>query len=167
MEYFKQYLKFCLFRGSLYELPKSVPFLQTSLIIYLVVSFLIQANISEPIGAFFESLIEIVFTTIIIFVLLIFAGKFSSFVQTFTAFIICEIVIFILMLPIAVWLDFFNDIVSMYVCGILVVLYIFWYLSIISHLIRQLLSISKLASFILSFSYTLATYGGTFMMLQF
>ncbi len=167
MEYLKQYINFCLFKTTLKDLPKSVPFLQASLVVYLIVGFLIQANISDPFEAFIESLIEIVFTTILIFILLIFAGKFSSFVQTFTAFIISENIIFALMLPIAVWMDFFDDIISISVCVLLVVCYIVWYLLVISYLIRQLLSISKAAAFTMSFCYAVVTYIGPFMMLQF
>ncbi len=167
MDYLKQYLKITIFRISLNELPESIPFLQQSLFVYLIIGFLIQANIGEPVEAVLETLIEILFTTILIFVLLLFAGKTSSFIQTFTSFIISENLIFVLALPIAVWLDFFDDIISLYIACILIVGLVFWYLCIISYLMRQLLSISRLAAFLLAVGYTLLTYIFPFFALLF
>jgi hypothetical protein len=167
MDYLKQYVRFCFFKTNLNDLPKSLTFLQVSLVVYFVVSFFIQANIGHPLEAFIESLIEMVVTTILIFILLIFAGKFSSFVQTFTAFIVAENIFFAMMFPILFWIDLHNDPISLTVCGVIISLCIFWYLCVITYLIRQLLSISKPAAFTVSLGYTLITYVGPFMMLQF
>jgi len=162
----KDYIQLCWFSGDPHDLPIDRKFLWINVGLYLLFGLFIQANISDPIEAFFQVILEIVIT--LIFMAIIVYKKeegFYNFERFLTAILVCENFIYVLGIPLAFWFIFAKgsatEIFPIYIVAIL----IFWSLAIIAYLLKELYEFNWQVSISLSLLYFLLTYLGSMVLL--
>ncbi|HEY8037658.1 MAG TPA: hypothetical protein VIF37_18920 [Methylobacter sp.] len=163
MDALKQYLPLCWLRNNPLDLPRSVDFFKQNLLFYFVAEYLMQANMTDdPLESFIEVSIETLLTLIFIGVMLFFNRTLYAYVQVTTAIIFCANIIGLFVIPVLIWLTMSEEPLSYYLLGLL----LFWDYAVVTHIIRQVLSINLLASLVLSLFYFTATYFGAFALGQ-
>lgn len=163
MDALKQYLPLCWLKNNPLELPRSVDFFKQNLLFYFVVEYFMQANMTDdPLESFTEVSIETLLTLIFIGVMLFFNRTLYAYVQVTTAIIFCANIIGLFLIPVLIWLTVSEDPLSYYFLAML----LFWDYAVVTHIIRQVLSINLLASLVLSLFYFIATYFGAFALGQ-
>lgn len=163
MDALKQYLPLCWLRNNPLELPRSVDFFKQNLLFYFVVEYFMQANMTDdPLESFTEVSIETLLTLIFIGVMLFFNRTLYAYVQVTTAIIFCANIIGLFLIPVLIWLTVSEDPLSYYFLAML----LFWDYAVVTHIIRQVLSINLLASLVLSLFYFIVTYFGAFALGQ-
>ena len=159
------YLQLCRLRGYPEDLPTDRKFLWINLGVYLLLGLFIQSNISDPIEAFIQILIEVVITLLFMAVLLFKDGSSYNFERFLTAILVCENFVYILGLPILFWYIFAKggDFASypIYIGMILMV----WSIVIIAYLLKGLFDFDWKMSGSLSVLYFILTYFGSFGLL--
>jgi len=161
MDSLRQYLRLCWLKGDLAEMPQSLPLFRNAIIFFFVTGILIQANISDPVEAFFETCIQTILNLVFIALLLCLKKSFHLYVRTATAFLISADFIYVFGIPVMLWFTLVGDEVVIYLFGLLLL----WWLFIITYIIRQALSYGFFASTMLAFFYIIIVYLGTFAML--
>jgi hypothetical protein len=163
MEVFKQYLQLCWLKNNPLELPRSVDFFKKNLLFYFVVEYFMQVNMTDdPFESLVEVSIETLLTLILIGIMLFFNRTLYAYIQVTTAIIFCANVVGLLVVPVLIWLTIGEDTLSYY----FLVLFLFWGFVLITHIIRQVLSINFFASMVLSIFYFIMTYFGAFALGQ-
>jgi hypothetical protein len=163
MDALKQYLPLCWLRNNPLELPRSVDFFKQNLLFYFVAEYFMQANMTDdPLESFTEVSIETLLTLIFIGVMLFFNRTLYAYVQVTTAIIFCANIIGLFVIPVLIWLTISEEPLSYYLLSLL----LFWDYAVVTHIIRQVLSINLLASAVLSLFYFTATYFGAFALGQ-
>lgn len=163
MDALKKYLPLCWLRNNPLDLPRSVDFFKQNLLFYFVVEYFMQANMTDdPLESFTEVSIETLLTLIFIGVMLFFNRTLYAYVQVTTAIIFCANIIGLFVIPVLIWLTVSEDPLSYYFLAML----LFWDYAVVTHIIRQVLSINLLASLVLSLFYFIATYFGAFALGQ-
>ncbi len=163
MDVLKQYLPLCWLKNNPLELPRSVDFLKQNLLFYFVVEYFMQTNMTDdPIESFTEVSLETVLTLFFIGVMLFFNRTLYAYVQVTTAIIFCANIVGLFVVPVLIWLTVSDEPLSYYFFGLL----LFWDYAVLTHIIRQVLSVNLFASLILSLFYLIATYFGAFAMGQ-
>jgi hypothetical protein len=163
MDILKQYLPLCWLKNNPLELPRSVDFFKQNLLFYFVVEYFMQANMTDdPIESFTEVSVEILLTLIFIGIMLFFNRTLYAYVQVTTAIIFCANIIALFVVPVVIWLTVSEDPLSYYFFGLL----LFWDYAVLTHIIRQVLSINLVASLALALFYFVATYFGAFALGQ-
>jgi hypothetical protein len=163
MDVLKQYLPLCWLKNNPLELPRSVDFLKHNLLFYFVAEYFMQANMTDdPIESFTEVSIETLLTLIFIGVTLFFNRTLYAYVQVTTAIIFCANLIGLFVIPVLIWLTVSEDPLSYYFLSLL----LFWDYAVVTHIIRQVLSINIFASLVLALVYFMATYFGAFALGQ-
>lgn len=163
MDILKQYLPLCWLRNNPLELPRSVYFFKQNLLFYFVVEYFMQANMTDdPLESFTEVSIETILTLIFIGVMLFFNRTLYAYVQVTTAIIFCANIIGLFIVPVVIWLTVSEEPLSYYFFGML----LFWDYAVVTHIIRQVLSINVFASMVLALLYFTATYFGAFALGQ-
>lgn len=161
----KQYLPLCWFGDIPENLTTSKPFLWKNLIFYGCAGLFIQANITDPVEAFLQILVELFITVIFITALLKIKNSLTQFKPVFTAFIICENFFYLCALPIAIWyIAIRTSEYSMYPIYAGMVL-IVWFCAMISYLLQKLLDCRVTLSILLSILYFILTYLVSFALL--
>lgn len=163
MDALKQYLPLCWLRNNPLDLPRSVDFFKQNLLFYFVVEYFMQANMTDdPLESFTEVSIETLLTLIFIGVMLFFNRTLYAYVQVTTAIIFCANIIGLFVIPVLIWLTMSEEPLSYYLLGLL----LFWDYAVVTHIIKQVLSINIIASLVLSLFYFIATYFGAFALGQ-
>ncbi|MGZ5007658.1 MAG: hypothetical protein ACXWE9_07420 [Methylobacter sp.] len=163
MDVLKQYLPLCWLKNNPLELPRSVDFFKQNLLFYFVVEYFMQANMTDdPIESFTEVSVETVLTLIFIGIMLFLNRTLYAYVQVTTAIIFCANIIALFIVPVLIWLTISEEPLSYYIMGLL----LFWYYSLVTYIIKQVLSVNLFASLVLSLFYFIATYFGAFALGQ-
>jgi hypothetical protein len=138
----------------------------SSLVIYMLLGLFIQANITDPIEAFIQIFVEIFITLIFLGALVLKDGSTYHFERFITAILVCENFVYILALPLAFWFIFAKGTAASVYPIYIGVLLILWSIAIIAYLFKGLFNFDKQISIILSVTYFLFTYFGSFVLLQ-
>lgn len=163
MDVLKQYLPLCWLKNNPLELPRSVDFFKQNLVFYFVVEYLMQANMTDdPIESFTEVSMVTFLTLLFIGVMLFFNKTLYAYVQVTTAILFCANIVAVFLVPVLIWLTVTEEPLSYYFFGLL----LFWDFTLVTHIIRQVLSINLFASLVLSLSYFVTTYLGAFALGQ-
>ena len=161
----KDYLQLCWLNGYPEDLPTERKFLWINLGVYLLLGLFIQANISDPVEAFIQILIEVVITLLFMAALLLKDGSAYNFERFLTAILVCENFVYILGLPILFWYIFAkgSDIANypIYIGMALMI----WSIVIIAYLIKGLFGFDWKIGSSLSVLYFVLTYFGSFGLL--
>ncbi|NOQ14372.1 MAG: hypothetical protein GQ583_07855 [Methyloprofundus sp.] len=161
----KDYLQLCWLNGYPEDLPTDRKFLWTNLGVYLLLGLFIQANISDPVEAFIQILIEVVITLLFMAALLVKDGSSYNFERFLTAILVCENFVYMLGLPILFWYifakgsEFANY--PIYMGMVLIV----WSIVVIAYLLKGLFNFDWKMSGSLSVFYFILTYFGSFGLL--
>lgn len=163
MDILKRYLPLCWLKINPLTLPRSVDFFKQNLLFYFVVGYVMQANmIDDPIESFIEVSVLTLLTLIFIGVILFFNRTLYAYIQVATAIIFCANVVALFVVPVMIWLIVSEDPLSYYFLGLLLL----WDFSLVTQIIRHILSLNLTASLILSLFYFTATYLGAFALGQ-
>jgi hypothetical protein len=163
MDILKQYLPLCWLKNNPLELPRSVDFFKQNLLFYFVSEYFMQANMTDdPLESFTEVSIETFLTLIFIGIMLLFNRTLYAYVQVTTAIIFCANIIGLFVVPVLIWLTVSEDPLSYYFLALL----LFWDYAVVTHIIRQVLSVNIFASLVLALFYFTATYFGAFALGQ-
>ena len=159
------YLQLCWLSGYPEDLPTNRKFLWINLVVYLLLGLFIQSNISDPVEAFIQILIEVVITLLFIGALLLKDGNAYNFERFLTAILVCENFVYVLGLPILFWYIFAkgSDIANypIYIGMALMI----WSVVIIAYLLKGLFDFNWKTSASLSVLYFVLTYFGSFGLL--
>ena len=163
MDILKQYLSLCWLKNNPLELPRSVYFFKQNLLFYFVTEYFMQANMTDdPFESLVEVSIETFLTLLFIGVMLFFNRTLYAYVQVTTAIIFCANIIGVFVVPVLIWLTISEEPLSYYFLGLL----LFWDYAVVTHIIRQVLSVNIFASLVLALFYFTATYFGAFALGQ-
>ncbi len=161
----KDYLQLCWLSGYPEDLPTERRFLLINIIVYLSLGLFIQGNISDPVEAFVQILIEVVITLLFITVLLLKDGSAYNFERFLTGILVCENFVYALGLPILFWYIFAKgSTFSSYPIYIGMILMV-WSVVIIAYLLKGLFDFNWKTSTSLSVLYFILTYFGSFGLL--
>lgn len=163
---FNEYIQLCWLSGYPDDLPIDRKFMWINLAIYLVLGIFIQANISDPVEAFIQILIEVVITLVFIAVLLFKDGSAYNFERFLTAILVCENFVYALALPLAFWFIFAKGTnyagYPVYLGAALII----WSVIIIAYILRGLFGYNWKISGSVSVLYFILTYFGSFGLLM-
>ncbi len=163
MDILKQYLPLCWLKNNPLELPRSVYFFKQNLLFYFVSEYFMQANMTDdPFESFVEVSIETFLTLLFIGVMLFFNRTLYAYVQVTTAIIFCANIIGVFVVPVLIWLTISEEPLSYYFLSLLLL----WDYAVVTHIIRQVLSVNLFASLVLALFYFIATYFGAFALGQ-
>ncbi len=163
MDVLKQYLPLCWLKNNPLELPRSVDFFKKNLLFYFVVEYLMQANMTDdPIESFTEVGIATLLTLLFIGILLFFNRTLYAYVQVATAIIFCANIVALFLVPVLIWLTVSEEPLSYYFFALL----LFWEYALVTHIIRQVMSINIFASLVVTLFYFIATYFSAFALGQ-
>ena len=159
------YLQLCWLKGYPEDLPIDRKFLWTNLVVYLLLGLFIQSNISDPVEAFIQIIIEVVITLLFMSALIFRDGSTYNFERFLTAILVCENFVYVLGLPILFWYIFAkgSDIANypIYIGMVLII----WSIVIIAYLLKGLFGFDWKISSTLSVLYFILTYFGSFGLL--
>ncbi len=158
MNALKQYLPLCLFRINPLDLPKSYDFFKQNLFFYFIVEFIIQANMIDTTEALIEVVIETSLTVCFISLILFMSKNQHLLLQILTSVLFCENVVAVFGVPTVIWITASDSLFSYIMGGLL----IFWDYSLITYILKKVLSINMSASLTLSFFYFMMTYVGAY-----
>ena len=122
-----------------------------------------QTNMTDdPLESFTEVSIEIFLTLFFIGAMLFFNRTLYAYVQVATAIIFCANIIGLFVVPVLIWLTVSEAPLSYYFFALL----LFWDYAVVTHIIRQVLSVNIFASLVLALFYFSATYFAAFALGQ-
>lgn len=163
MEILKQYLPLCWLKHNPLELTRSINFFKQNLLLYFIVEYFMQANMTDdPFESFVEVTIQTLLTLIFIGVILRLNKTLYAYIQVTTAFLVCANIVAIFVIPVLIWLTVREDLLSYYSLGVLLI----WEFTVMAYIFKKILSISPVASLALSLLYFTVTYFGAFAMGQ-
>ena len=163
VEILKQYIPLCWYKNQPLELTRSVNLLKKNLLIYFVIEYFMQANMTDdPFESFTEVSVQIILALLFIALLLRLNKTLYAFVQVTTAIVISSNAISIFVVPVLIWLTVDEGLLSYYCLGILFV----WELTVIAYIFRKSLALNTAASLVVSFLYFIITYLGAFALGQ-
>jgi hypothetical protein len=163
MDILKQYLPLCGLQNNPLMLPRSVDFFKQNLLFYFVVEYFMQVNMTDdPVEAFTEVSMALLLSLIFIGVMLFLNRTLYAYIQVTTAIIFCANIVAVFVVPVMIWLTVSEDALSYYLLSLLLL----WDYALVTHIIRQVLSINIFASLVLSLFYFVATYLGAFALGQ-
>jgi len=157
MDNLKKYLPLCWFVSNPLELVRSVDFLKQNLIVYFIIEFFVQANMTDdPIESFYEVGLELVLTFLFIAAMLYFNKTLYAYIQVLTAFLFCSNAVSFFIIPVLVWLTVSENSLSYYCLGLLLL----WDYALVTYIIKRVLSLNVFASVAMSLFYVAVTYAG-------
>lgn len=161
----KQYLPICWFGDIPEKLKTSKSFIWRNIVLYMCAGLFIQGNITDPVEAFLQILLELLIMVVFVFILLQINKSLARFETVFTAFIICENFFYLGALPIALWYIAVRtseySMLPIY-AGIVLII---WFCAIISHLLQKLFNYGVMPSILMSVFYFIVTYLVSFAIL--
>lgn len=154
----KHYFRLYWFDANPSDLIESVDFLKLNVVVFGVVQYFLQTNMTDdPFESFFEVIFELLLTFLFVAVMLFFDKMMHIYVQVTTAILFCTNLLSVFVVPVMVWLTVTEDPLSYYVMSILVL----WFYALITHVIKVSLAIDLLASLALSLLYFIVVYLGS------
>ncbi len=162
---FKDYFQLCWLSGYPEDLPTDRNFLWVNLIFYLLLGLFIQGNISDPVEAFVQILIEVVITLLFITALLVKEGSAYNFERFLTAILVCENFVYALGLPILFWYILAKGSTMAHYPIYTGMALMVWSVVIIAFLLKGLFDFNWKTSTALSVLYFILTYFGSFGLL--
>lgn len=122
-----------------------------------------QANMTDdPVEAFTEVGIATLLMLMFIGLILLLNKTLYAYIQVVTAILVCENVIAVFIVPVIIWLTVSEASTSYY----LLTLLFLWNYAVITHILRQVLSINIPAGMALSLLYFITIYLGAFALGQ-
>ena len=162
-ELIKQYLPLSWYKNQPLQLTRSVSFFKQNLLIYFVIEYFMQANMTDdPFESLTEVLVQIFLALIFIALLLKLNKTLYAYIQVTTAILLSSNAIALFVVPVLIWLTVEEDILSYYSLGILFI----WELTVIGYIFKKSLAINSAASLVISLLYFIITYLGAFALGQ-
>jgi hypothetical protein len=157
-----KYLALCFFINNPADLIPPKSFMWKNVIFYLVSGMIVEGLISDPADGTLEVLLRTIMAFSTVGAILLIQKKWHYYNQLYTAIFVCENLVMTLAtategvyhLMIIEHIENAEEISI--AAGIFLV---FWYISIISYIFRQLLQFRMSSSVIMAFSYFVLTYG--------
>ncbi|MDO9107201.1 MAG: hypothetical protein Q7U57_19840 [Methylovulum sp.] len=157
MDTLKKYLPLCWFIANPLELVRSVDFLKQNVIVYFLVEFFVQANMTDdPLESLFEVGLETLLTCLFIAAMLYFNKTLYAYVQVLSAFLFCSNAVSFIIIPVLVWLTISENTLSYYLVGLLLL----WDYALVTYIIKRVMELNIFASIAVSLFYTAFTYAG-------
>ncbi len=159
IEILKQYLPLCWFKQDPLKLTRSMSFFKKNLLVYFIVEYFMQTNMTDdPFESFTEVTIQIFLTLIFISFILQLNKTLYAFIEITSSILVCANIISFFIIPVLIWLTVNEDILSYY-CLILLLI---WEFVVIAYIFKKVLAINYAASLAFSVLYYTITYLGAF-----
>jgi hypothetical protein len=159
IEILKQYLPLCWFKQDPLKLTRSMSFFKKNLLIYFIVEYFMQTNMTDdPFESFTEVTIQIFLTLIFISFILQLNKTLYAFIEITSSILVCANIISFFIIPVLIWLTVNEDILSYY-CLILLLI---WEFVVMAYIFKKVLAINYAASLAFSVLYYTITYLGAF-----
>lgn len=161
MEQLKQYISLCWFKGSLDEMPESMPLFRNALIFYTVVGIFVITNMTGFIEAVIEVFLEIFLIFLFLAIVLFFTKDLKRYWKVMTSYLITQGFISIFALPLLIWATVTEESWAYYCLAVVML----WGVAIIAYINNQVISLGAFPSFLLSLTFYLGVYGGAFVLM--
>lgn len=159
IEILKQYLPLCWFKQDPLKLSRSMSFFKKNLLVYFIVEYFMQTNMTDdPFESFTEVTIQIFLTLIFISFILQLNKTLYAFIEITSSILVCANIISFFIIPVLIWLTVNEDILSYY-CLILLLI---WEFVVMAYIFKKVLAINYAASLAFSVLYYTITYLGAF-----
>ena len=159
IEILKQYLPLCWFKQDPLKLTRSMSFFKKNLLVYFIVEYFMQTNMTDdPFESFTEVTIQIFLTLIFISFILQLNKTLYAFIEITSSILVCANIISFFIIPVLIWLTVNEDILSYY-CLILLLI---WEFVVMANIFKKVLAINYAASLAFSVLYYTITYLGAF-----
>jgi hypothetical protein len=159
IEILKQYLPLCWFKQDPLKLTRSMSFFKKNLLVYFIVEYFMQTNMTDdPFESFTEVSIQIFLTLIFISFILQLNKTLYAFIEITSSILVCANIISFFIIPVLIWLTVNEDILSYY-CLILLLI---WEFVVMAYIFKKVLAINYAASLAFSVLYYTITYLGAF-----
>jgi hypothetical protein len=159
IEILKQYLPLCWFKQDPLKLTRSMSFFKKNLLVYFIVEYFMQTNMTDdPFESFTEVSIQIFLTLIFISFILQLNKTLYAFIEITSSILVCANIISFFIIPVMIWLTVNEDILSYY-CLILLLI---WEFVVMAYIFKKVLAINYAASLAFSVLYYTITYLGAF-----
>ena len=159
IEILKQYVPLCWFKQDPLKLTRSMSFFKKNLLVYFIVEYFMQTNMTDdPFESFTEVTIQIFLTLIFISFILQLNKTLYAFIEITSSILVCANIISFFIIPVLIWLTVNEDILSYY-CLILLLI---WEFVVMAYIFKKVLAINYAASLAFSVLYYTITYLGAF-----
>ncbi len=161
MEHLKQYISLCWFKGSLDETPESIPLLRKALFFYAAAGIFVITNMTGFVEAIIQVFLKLVLIFLFVAIVLFFTKDWKNYWKILTSYFICQDFISIFALPLLIWVTVTDD--SWAYSSLAAVM--LWGVAIITYINNQIISLGYFPSFLLSLTFYLGVYGGSFILM--
>ena len=166
MALLKQYLWLCWFKNNPIDLHPSSSFLWKNIIFYMISGAIVEGLISDPADGTLEVMMRVIVALSLLSSLVFLLKKRHLFIQLLTAVFVCENFIVTLGILTEIMDIFIRNTEYDYLSTAFGVVLVFWYMAIISYILRGLLTFTMRSSIGLALLYFCLTYGGPFLTME-
>ena len=163
IEILKQYLPLCWLKQNPLKLTRSMSFFKQNLLIYFIVEYFMQTNMTDdPFESFTEVTLQIFLTLVFISFILRINNMLYAFIEVTSSILVCANTVSFFIIPVLIWLTVNEDILSYYCLALLLI----WEFIVMAYILKKTLAINSSASLALSALYYIITYLGAFSLGQ-
>jgi len=163
IEILKQYLPLCWLKQNPLKLTRSISFFKQNLLIYFIVEYFMQTNMTDdPFESFTEVTLQIFLTLMFISFILRINNMLYAFIEVTSSILVCANTVSFFIIPVLIWLTVNEDILSYYCLALLLI----WEFIVMAYILKKTLVINSAASLALSALYYIITYLGAFSLGQ-
>ena len=163
IEILKQYLPLCWLKQNPLKLTRSMSFFKQNLLIYFIVEYFMQTNMTDdPFESFTEVTLQIFLTLMFISFILRINNMLYAFIEVTSSILVCANAVSFFIIPVLIWLTVNEDILSYYCLALLLI----WEFIVMAYILKKTLGINSAASLALSALYYIITYLGAFSLGQ-
>ena len=163
IEILKQYLALCWLKQNPLKLTRSMSFFKQNLLIYFIVEYFMQTNMTDdPFESFTEVTLQIFLTLMFISFILRINNMLYAFIEVTSSILVCANTVSFFIIPVLIWLTVNEDILSYYCLALLLI----WECIVMAYILKKTLAINSAASLALSALYYIITYLGAFSLGQ-
>ncbi len=163
IEILKQYLPLCWLKQNPLKLTRSMSFFKQNLLIYFIVEYFMQTNMTDdPFESFTEVTLQIFLTLMFISFILRINNMLYAFIEVTSSLLVCANTVSFFIIPVLIWLTVNEDILSYYCLALLLI----WEFIVMAYIFKKTLAINSAASLALSALYYIITYLGAFSLGQ-
>jgi len=163
IEILKQYLPLCWLKQNPLKLTRSMSFFKQNLLIYFIVEYFMQTNMTDdPFESFTEVTLQIFLTLMFISFILRINNMLYAFIEVTSSILVCANTVSFFIIPVLIWLTVNEDILSYYCLALLLI----WEFMVMAYILKKTLAINSAASLALSALYYIITYLGAFSLGQ-
>ncbi len=163
IEILKQYLPLCWLKQNPLKLTRSMSFFKQNLLIYFIVEYFMQTNMTDdPFESFTEVTLQIFLTLMFISFILRINNMLYAFIEVTSSILVCANTVSFFIIPVLIWLTVNEDILSYYCLALLLI----WEFIVMAYILKKTLVINSAASLALSALYYIITYLGAFSLGQ-